>query len=645
MISKRLPCGLVIILMSGCLFPVHENVDQAICELASRKRDVEPLANMDKSNPPAPKDDKTKDAPASDKKSSSEIEISQTNYQQPAPNPGAQKPKPRLTIPSGLPGADAKPIDWPDDRAGQVREAQKLYPKLPAIPPDPATQQGPDGKPFTLSSLQQLAAAHNPVLAQAYHDYEAAKGTALQAGAYPNPSVFYESDNVGTSASPGYQGFGFNQLIKTAGKLRLQQASATMDLLNAQVNLRAVQNTVATQVRTNYFAVLVAHESMKINRVLAQFTDEIYRVQVDLLEKGGFAAPYEPMALRVSADQARLTYVQARKNYVAAWRQLAASLGLRDLPLSELAGRVDLPIPKFDYEKTLARILSTHTDVQTAQNTIQKARFNLQFARVTPIPDIGVNVVVQKDNTASPFGTTYNLQLSVPLAVWDQNKGNIMAAQAQLLHATEEPHRVRADLTSRLAQAFRDYEYALDALEVYRVRILPDQVRFYRGVYERRGTDPSVSFGDLVNAQQTLATAVTTYVGLLGSMWSSVVSVADLMQTDDLFQLAPGQEVMPIPDLEHLAPLPCCHPCPPQVPGAEGGNVAKPPLTSGAQAKPMPEVRESAQQQQIEKSGDAWSTRKLRSGPTVHVNRSTGKVDEVVPDPPPTVSKATASPP
>src|SRR5260370_33464745 len=70
-------------------------------------------------------------------------------------------------------------------------------------------------------------------------------------------------------------------------------------------------------------------------------------------------------------------------------------------------------------------------------------------------------------------------------------------------------------------------------------------------------------FSDLVTAQQTLVTNVSTYLTTLGSLWSSVVSVADLLQTDDLFQLGQPRPVPALPDLESLPPWPCCHECPP----------------------------------------------------------------------------------
>ncbi len=130
------------------------------------------------------------------------------------------------------------------------------------------------------------------------------------------------------------------------------------------------------------------------------------------------------------------------------------------------------------------------------------------------------------------------------------------------MQALEEPHRVEVTLTSSLATAYANYKNNLAALESYRKDILPDQVRAFRGIDERRRFDiQALSLTDLATAQQNLSTSVTTYLGILGQLWSSTVSVADLMDTDDLFQLADPRELPPLPDLEHLAPLPCSHPC------------------------------------------------------------------------------------
>ena len=109
-------------------------------------------------------------------------------------------------------------------------------------------------------------------------------------------------------------------------------------------------------------------------------------------------------------------------------------------------------------------------------------------------------------------------------------------------------------------------------LQNYRRHILPDQVRAYRGVYERRRIDLNAQFGDLVTAQQTLATGVTSYLTILGNLWTAVVSVADFLQTDDLFQQGKPLELPTLPDLGHLPTWACPH-C-----AAAAGPMAPPAL-------------------------------------------------------------------
>ena len=165
---------------------------------------------------------------------------------------------------------------------------------------------------------------------------------------------------------------------------------------------------------------------------------------------------------------------------------------------------------------------------------------------------------------SSPFAEKYvhSVTVGVPIPLWDQNKGNILAAEGALGHAMEEPHRVELALTNNLATAYANYKSSLELLEDYRKGILPDQIRYYRAVFERREIDAQlvaggVTFGDVVAAQQTLTASLAQYLTILGQLWTSVVNVADLLQTDDLFQLAEPRDVPGLPDLDLL---PCCHP-------------------------------------------------------------------------------------
>ncbi|AGA27230.1 TolC family protein [Singulisphaera acidiphila] len=490
-------------------------------------------------------------------------DVARTSFTQVDRAPPGQTAPPlrkfELAIPKEIPGAETPLVKLPDEQAGRAEAVTRLFPQLPPLPEEPAPLLGPNGRPYTLADLQQLAAANAPALRQAAADVETAKGVMQQAGLYPNPTIGYEAGPNANNTATGTQGVFIDQVIKTGGKLKLQTASAQMNFRNAELALRRARFDLATTIRTDYYNLLVTRETLRVNKALAHFTDEIFRLQADLLA-GGFTASHEPAALRSQAFIVRLGYKQAIANYVYAWKQLVADMGLKQLPLSAVEGQVDRLIPHYDYDAVLAHVLRNHTDVLTARNTLQGARYDLKFAQVTPVPDVEVRGDIWKENTVFPFQNFHALSVGIPFPIWDRNQGNIRAASATLVRAAEGPHQVEVALTNGLAAAYAPYKSNLLAMEYYRRNILPDQVRYYRGVFERRKIDPGVAFGDLVQAQQMLVADVTAYLGVLGSLWTSVVNVANFIQTDDLYQLGKPLELPQLPDFDALHPLPCPHP-------------------------------------------------------------------------------------
>jgi cobalt-zinc-cadmium efflux system outer membrane protein len=536
------------------LYHVQERTDEVVCDLAAHPFDVAPPPSPGADTPGCPQAGRAAgpSAPATDV---------QTAVLMQADKPLTERPP--VKVPEEIPGTEAELIANikklpPEERLAAIR---KVYRPLDPLPEEPTPVPGPDGKPYTLADLQTLAAENSPALVQFASDVRAAEGNLLAAWAYPNPVVSYQASPSNDGSTAGVQGFFVSQTIKTGGKLKLSAAAAQRALDNAELALKRARSDLSTQVRNAYFALLVAKESVRVTRAMARLTDEIYLLEENLLE-GGFVAPYDPFAFRAQANTARLAYAQAIQTYQYSWMQLVSAVGLRQLPLTEVAGRIDAFIPYYDYDRVKAHVLRNHTDILTARNGIDAAHYNLKLAQITPwAPDVALSVGVQKEFALPPQQVVPSVSVGVPLPIWDQNKGNIMAAEAALVRAKEGPHAAEMNLTTTLATAYMGYKTNLEALEYYRKYILPDLVQTFRGVEERRRFDQTLALADLSTAQQNLATGVTNYLTLLGTLWSSTVGVADLLQTDDLFQLAQPRELPPLPDLEHLPALPCRHPC------------------------------------------------------------------------------------
>jgi len=574
-----------LILASGCTWAVREQTNETVRELVEHPFDIAPKPAPETAKPPAqthsgentsssspsggrntpvpevPTDVQTaallepRPGPAQRSIPVKDESVQTASWVQPQPGPSgppATPPRFELHVPPRLPGSEAPEIHISKDRAVADREIQRLYPELPTLPVEPRVQPGPGGKPYTLADFQRLAAANSPALRQAASDVEAAKGNLIQAKTYPNPTIGYMQDSSATNNTGGIEAGFIDQPIITGGKQKLGSAAAQKDLDNAILALKRARSDLSTAVRTAYFTVLVDVETLLVTRALAQFSDEIYRLQTGLL-RGTQASPYEPTALRAQTYLNRLAYKQAIASYAYDWKALVATLGLPQLPITEIAGQVDRFVPYYDFDEVRAYVLQNHTDILTAQNGVKKAQYLLKLAQVTPIfPNLDVYAALEHDYLNPPFGIYHALGLGIPLAIWDQNKGNIIAAQGALVRASKEQHRVEVTLTNSLALAYESYRNNLYAMEYYRRNVLPDLVRYYRGVFDRRQIDPSSAFGDLVFAQQNLSTNVTAYIGILGSLWSSVVSVADFLQTDNLFQTGQQRELPRLPDFRLL---------------------------------------------------------------------------------------------
>jgi cobalt-zinc-cadmium efflux system outer membrane protein len=570
---------LALLACAGCQLPVREDVDALLCKRAHDGIDPQSPALLGpRTTPPALGKPEVEELPPPRPLKDGKPTMMDL-LQVPPAVPGAETPPPKLPSPPKL-GEKRTP-----EMEKKIEEAfQKYFPKLPVLGPEVEPVPGPHGQPLTLTDLQQLARANSPLLRQAAADIKAAEGALLQAGLYPNPTAGLQGQTFGPGGGPMYGGF-FGQLIKTAGKLKISQAAAQKDLDNARLAYRKAEIDLATAVRSGYFAVLVARESIRANRALVTLTDRVYEVMIRQL-KAGEVATYEPMQMGVYAGQARAALITARNSYALAWKQLAASLGLPALPPTQLAGRVDMPVPLYRFDQVLARVLTGHTDVLTAANGIGKARYELRMAEVTPIPDVNLQALIQED--ASPPGPARPIVImsaGLTLPVWDFNQGNIRKNRGALMRAVEEPHRVRNDLTWRVAEAYRRYNQSVTLVNLFRTDILPKQVQAFRGAVKRHyaGESPDrkggLGFNDLVTAEQNLVAQIGPYLMVLGSMWQAVVDVAGLMQTDDLFQEC---ERLPIvPDLEELLQLPCCHPCNPLPdPALRGASLSWPSASS-----------------------------------------------------------------
>ncbi len=591
--------------LSGCHSPVQQSVDALLCDRAGQPIDLGPPAALPPAATPPTSPLGQAAAPLLGDGGG---EIQLVSAQKGQGKPATTLEKRLLEAGKDVPGATVPPIRLPplDEKTQLDAAVKKYFPPLAEAGKEFQPPPGPDGRPLTLADLQKMAVANSPQLRQAAAAIERDKGAVVLAGQYPNPSI-----GPGASSSPGPSGgplYGviLGQTIMGFGKLKAAEAAAVANLEQTKLAYRRAETDLMAAVRTGYFAVLVAQENVRANRALVDLTDEVYKVMVAQL-KGGEVATYEPMQMGVFAIQARAGLITARNSYTLAWKQLASSMGLPGMPPTQLEGRIDMPLPLYHYDSVLAQVLTNHTDVGIANLGVAVARYNLRLAELQPYPDYTVSANIIHDNTPtlatglSSFGgsalhwrvITSGVQVTFPIPVWNQGRGGIWQAQGALMQAVEEPHRVRNELSARVADAFRRYNENRSLVELYVKEALPKQVQAFRAAVKRHyGAEPDkVAYNDLISSEQNLVSVVGSYLTLLSLQWQAVVDVSSLLQTDDLFAGTERLPVASVADLHELLKLPCCHPCStPQAQSLRGAQLVWPEagLVPEPEKKPLP---------------------------------------------------------
>lgn len=473
----------------------------------------------------------------------------------------AEPPGRRFRIPEELPGANSAPLALPPLDPSQPAEtrrslADSLFPDLQPVTAETLVEAA--GDPLTLAELQQMAVGSSPVIRQSAAVVEQARGRAIQAGLKPNPTVGYEGDTIGTADTAGYNGLLISQEFVTANKLGLAQSTAMQEVRVAQAELRKARITLASDVRRNYFRVLIAQEQLRFTRAVSKLSDEVYQAQIDLVA-GGESAPYEPLQLRVFAVQARNNVTQATNSLNAAWRQLAAAMGTPLMARRAVQGTVEMPSPEMSYD-TAVGMLQKHSNLVAANSSIARATTNLRLQEAIARPNVTLYAAFQHDDTTPLSDYSTNVQVSAPLPVFNRNQGNITAAHAEVIKARQDYADTMNKLMSQLADNYNRYETSREISGSYRKDLVPDQVRVYRGVYDRFLIDgQSIDFAQIVVAQQTLGQVVSSYVTSLETEWLATVDLAELLQVDDLLTMdgavnqktAPSTGVTEVPPAEN----------------------------------------------------------------------------------------------
>lgn len=374
----------------------------------------------------------------------------------------------------------------------------------PIGPPAPESaspviaRSGPLPSVLTLEQALDEAVARSPSIVAAEADVEAARGRLRQAGVRPNPELNVEVENfVGTGAYTGINAtettVSINQRLDLGGRRSARVSTAQAALKLQEIKLAIAKAELAQGVRGQFATAVAARDRLAIASANRDRARELARVANELVEAGR-EPPLRSLRARAALAQAEAALNVAQADELAARRSLAALFGL-DIPpervegddLSRGVGPVD-PAHAFDVRLADAERLSAEAQLRQEQAS----------ARLDPSVGVGIRQIRETNDRAFVAG------VSLPLPIFDRNRGNIAAARSNVTAAFARRSAALASATAQIRNATTAYEAAearVQALEAAAIPQAKEGLRLTDLAY-RAGR---ASLLELLDAQQAFA--------------------------------------------------------------------------------------------------------------------------------------------
>ncbi|MFV3074383.1 TolC family protein [Niveispirillum fermenti] len=349
-----------------------------------------------------------------------------------------------------------------------------------------------------------LALARSPRTAAAAARLDAAAGAAQQAAALPNPELSVEMENF--RGSGPYRGFdsvettySLSQTIELGGKRGARKDAAAAARDASRQDLALARQDLARDVRQAFTAAVAATAERRLaaERVrLAQETERSIQARVD----AGREAP--PQAGRAGIDrrQAEIALARAGRDEAAARQSLATLLNLPAIDAALEDGwfmrtghPAPPPVPAGDPGRS--------PEIGRLEAQVRQGHAELAQEKGRVVPDLTVSAGFRRFRDSGD--NAFLVGVSVPIPLFDQNRGAIARARAEMVAAEADLATARMEQERNRALARARFDSAREQADALRDQIVPTARQALDNVNEgyRQG---KFGYLDVLDAQRTL---------------------------------------------------------------------------------------------------------------------------------------------
>ena len=363
---------------------------------------------------------------------------------------------------------------------------------------------------ISLNEATALALQANPDIAVALSGREVESGQLLQAGTRPNPTLSGQIQDL--RSQNRITSIIISQQLETAGKRDKRMAAADATIAIADEDIRIAQAETSAKVYAAFHQVLAAQQAQTLATELLQIATK----SKDTTAKrvlAGKVSPVEETKAKIVEASLKVDLLNANQQLLATKRRLISlwgkSLAPAETATFTVVGELDKPntLPALN---VLAMELPNSPRFVKASLLVNQKQALSAIEKSRQTPDVTVSVGAQRNQELDGL-TQAIIGLSIPIPLFDKNKGNFQSAKAREVQAQAEKTALENQLQTELAIAYARWQSHIEAIDTYKQDILPGAQSAFNAA--RKGFEfGKFSFLEVLDAQRTLFQTKTQFI-------------------------------------------------------------------------------------------------------------------------------------
>ncbi len=376
------------------------------------------------------------------------------------------------------------------------------------------------------------ALENSPALKSVRSEALASEGDYEQSKNYVNPQANIEAEDFnGDGAYKGYDSaqttYSLSQQILVGGKYGSRVKSSEYAVKTAYNKFEITKLELIRAVKTAYAEAIFAEENLKIateqkklaEQVLANVSKRVNAAAEPAFQKS--KAEVELANASINLQKAKQDLQISKNNLANLWGENNSEYKLNSEDFWKYNS-----FEKIDASDA-ERIIEKTPYYNALNNTSKQAEANLSLEKANAIPDptlsLGIRQFQQTDNQAFVAG------LSIPIPIFNQNRGNIIKAENQLEQTTKSNESSLVSLKNELVNSYNLLVTAYSQIENFKHKVLPSAEKAFKQTRDgyNAGKFPYL---EVLDAQRTLFEARYNYNLALKDYHAQMASIQRFLE-------------------------------------------------------------------------------------------------------------------